>query len=115
MIDTLKTIGISAVVVIVALLLTGNIGSTAGVGGTYEITKQYFSAGIETTDLTATDDVVVTDDLTVTDDTIFGTSAATTTINFGKACWQITTSQGSTTYAFFRSTGTLATSSTSCN
>mgnify|MGYP003532328724 FL=1 len=109
MIDTLKTIGISAVVVIVALLLTGNIGSTAGVGGTYEITKQYFSAGLEATD------VSVTDDLTVTDDTIFGTSAATTTINFGKACWEITTSQGSTTYAFFRSTGTLATSSTSCN
>ena len=109
MIDTLKTIGISAVVVIVALLLTGNIGSTAGVGGTYEITKQYFSSGLEATD------VSVTDDLTVTDDTIFGTSAATTTINFGKACWEITTSQGSTTYAFFRSTGTLATSSTSCN
>ncbi len=103
MIDTLKTIGISVVVVIVALLLTGNIGGTAGVGGTYEITKQYFSAGIET------------DDLRVTDDTVFGSANATTTINFGKACWELTTSQGSTTYAFFRSTGTLATSSTSCN
>lgn len=115
MTDILKTIGISVAVVIVALLLTGNIGGNGSVGGTYEITKQYFAAGLEATDVTVTDDVTVADDLTVTDDTIFGTSAATTSINFGKACWEVTTSQGSTTYVYFRSTGTLATSSTSCN
>lgn len=113
--DTLKTIGISAVVVIVALLLTGNIGGTTGVGGTYEITKQYFNAGVNVTGGVTSDDVTVSDDLVVSDDTTFGSASATTTINFGKACWEITTSQGSTTYAFFRSTGTLATSSTSCN
>lgn len=111
MIDTLKTIGISAVVVIVALLLTGNIGNPAGVGGTYEITKQYFSQGIEATD------IAVTDDLTVTDDTIFGSASATTSVNFGKSCWTVTTNTGSTTYISFRGVGTsatLATSTTSC-
>ena len=105
MIDTLKTFGISAVVVIVALLLTGNIGGTTGVGGTYEITKQYFSQGIET------------DDLTVTDDATFGSAAASTSANFGKACWTVTTNVGSTTYISFIGTGTtvrLATSTTSC-
>ncbi len=51
MINTLKTIGVSAVVVIVALLLTGNLGST-GVGGTYEITKQFFPGGLSTSVLT---------------------------------------------------------------
>ncbi len=109
MTEILKTIGISVAVVIVALLLTGNIGGNDGMGGTYEITKQYFAEGIEASDVT------VTDDLTVTDDTTFGTSAATTSINYGKACWTITTVNGSTTYVSFNSTGNLATSSTSCN
>lgn len=103
MTDILKTIGISVAVVIVALLLTGNIGGNDGVGGTYEIRKQFFSAGVET------------DDLTVTDDTVFGTSAATTSVNFGKACWTVTTAIGSTTYVTFNSTGVLATSTTNCN
>jgi hypothetical protein len=48
MINTLKTIGISAVVVIVALLLTGAFSGNTGVGGTYEITKQFFPGGIST-------------------------------------------------------------------
>lgn len=120
--DTLKTIGISAVVVIVALLLTGNFGGPA-IGGTYEITKQYFSAGVEVAggvtsdDLTSSDDIVVGDDLTVTDDATFGTGnvTSTTSINFGKACWTIKTVNGSTTYAFFNSVGNIATSSASCN
>lgn len=53
MTDILKTISISVAVVIVALLLTSN---NNGVGGTYEITKQYFSDGI---DVTGTGDIKV--------------------------------------------------------
>lgn len=48
MINTLKTFGISAVVVIVALLLFPTGGSN--VGGTYENVRQYFSAGIDVTE-----------------------------------------------------------------
>lgn len=61
MIDTLKTIGISVVVVIVALLLSPFGGSN--VGGTYENVRQYFSAGI---DVTGTGDIKV-DGTTVID------------------------------------------------
>ena len=117
MIDTLKTIGISAVVVIVALLLTGNIGGSAGIGGVYEITKQYFNAGIEISGGVTSDDVTVSDDLTVSDDVTFGSASATSSVAFGKACWNITTNTGSTTYVSFIGTGTtvrLATSTSSC-
>ncbi len=101
MIDTLKMFGVSVLVVIVALLLTGNIGSTPGVGGTYELTKQYFSQGIEAS-------VVDADRL------IVGSASASSSANFGKACWTVTTQAGATQYVFFRSSG-IATSSTSCN
>jgi hypothetical protein len=112
MIDTLKTIGISAVVVIVALLLTGNFTSNPGVGGTYEITKQFFSAGI---DVTGTTDV---DALNASGTVQFGASAASSSVSFGRACWNITTTTGSTTFVSFVGNGSnvrLATSSTSCN
>ena len=101
MTDILKQIGIRVAVVVVALLLTGGFGGSTGVGGTYEITKQFFSAGIEATDVTVTDDLVV------------GSAAATSSSNFGKACFTVTTQAGGTLYVFFRSTG-IATSSTSC-
>lgn len=96
MIDTLKTIGISVLVVIVALLLTGNIGGTTNVGGTYEITKQFFNAGVEATDVTVTDDLVV------------GSASATTSSNFGKACFTVTTASGATAYLFFNGTANTA-------
>lgn len=111
MTEILKQIGISVAVVVVALLLTGGFNSASNVGGVYEITKQYFASGIEATD------VAVTDDLTVTDDTIFGSASASTSVSFGKACWEVTTNVGSTTYISFIGTGTtvrLATSTTSC-
>lgn len=104
MIKTIITAGLTALVV--ALVVGMLVGSNSpAVGGETRLPNSNFTAQ----DLTATDDLVVTDDAT------FGTSAATTSINFGKACWTITTSQGSTTYAFFNSTGVLATSSTTCN
>jgi hypothetical protein len=118
MIDTLKTIGISAVVVIVALLLTGNIGSPAGVGGTYEVTKQYFSAGIDVTGTTDVDTLNSTTALNSTGAVDFSNGTASTSATFGKTCWTILTNTGSTTYVSFRGIGTsatLATSTTSCN
>ncbi len=111
MTDILKHVGISVAVVVVALLLTGNLGGSA-VGGVYEITKQNFGAGIDVTG-TAT-----TDDLTVQDDTIFGSASASSSVNFGRACWEVTTNVGSTTFVSFIGTGTnvrIATSTTSCN
>ncbi len=87
--------GVSIVVVVVALLLTG---TKDGIGGTYEITKQYFTNGID-----------------VQGGATIGSTSATSSINFGKACWTVGTVTGGTTYVSFNSTGSLATSSTSCN
>lgn len=117
MTDILKQIGISVAVVVVALLLTGNFGGGA-VGGTYEITKQYFAAGIDVTGSATADDVVAEDDLTVSDDVTFGSASASSSVNFGRACWEVTTNVGSTTYVSFIGTGSsvrIATSTTSCN
>jgi len=112
MTKTIITSGLTALVVaLVVVMLVGS--NSPAVGGE----TRFPNSNITAQDLTSTDDIVVGDDLSVTDDATFGSGngSATTSINFGKACWEITTSQGSTTYAFFRSTGTLATSSTSCN
>lgn len=101
---TMITAGVTAIVV--ALVVVTLVGSNSpAIGGE----TRFPNSNVTAQDLTALDDLVVTDDAT------FGSSAATTSINFGKACWTITTSQGSTTYAFFSSTGTLSTSTTSCN
>lgn len=104
MLDILKTTGISVAVVIVALLLTGGFGGSS-VGGVYQITEQFFGQGIDVTGLTETDRLKV------------GGPNATSSSDFGRACWQITTNTGSTTFVSFQGTGTtvrLATSTTSC-
>lgn len=44
-----------------------------------------------------------------------GTAGATTSINLGKVCYTLTTSNGSTVYWYVSNTGSLATSTTSCN
>lgn len=109
MLDILKTTGISVAVVIVALLLTGGFGG-GSVGGVYEITRQNFTEVVA-------QDISVSDDLTVTDDVVFGSASATSSANFGRACWQVTTNVGSTTFISFIGTGPsvrLATSTTSC-
>jgi len=100
MIDTLKMFGISVLVVIVGLLLTGNIGSTPGVGGEYSNTLKNFAQGI-----------------TVKGTTNLSNGTASTSVNFGKTCWTVLTSTGSTTYVSFVGNGSnvrIATSTTSC-
>lgn len=92
--------------IVVAGLMFALVGSNSpAVGGE----TRFPNSNITAVDITATDD------LTVTDDTIFGSSAATTSVNFGKVCWTVTTAIGSTTYVTFNSTGVLATSTTNCN
>lgn len=106
MIKTIITSGLTALVV--ALVVTMLVGSNSpAIGGETRFPNSNITA----------QDVTTTDDLFVADDATFGTAngSATTSVNFGKACWTITTDIGSTTYAYFRSTGTIATSSTSCN
>jgi hypothetical protein len=100
---------IGGVIGLVVGLLLGFAGPQDGVGGTYEITKQFFSAGIEV------DGTTQVETLDVDGATTFGSPTATTSINFGRACWRVTTTTGSTTFVFFNSTGVLATSSNSCN
>lgn len=97
MIDTLKTIGISVLVVIVALLLTGNLSSAPAVGGEYANTLKTFAQGI-----------------TVKGVTNLSNGTASTSVNFGKTCWTVRTNTGATAYAWFTAAG-LATSTTSCN
>lgn len=52
MTDTLKTVGISAVVVVVALLLYGQFNTASNIGGAYEITEGNFAAGLNVGPLT---------------------------------------------------------------
>ena len=54
------------------------------------------------------------DDLDV-DTLTVGTSAATSSSNLGRACITMTTSNGNTVYWYASATGSLATSSVSCN
>jgi len=48
MTDILKHIGISVAVVVVALLLTGGLSTTSGIGGVYQTSEQNFAAGLTT-------------------------------------------------------------------
>lgn len=106
MIKTIITSGLTALAV--ALVVTMLVGSNSpAVGGETRFPNSNITA----------QDVTTTDDLFVADDATFGTAngSASTSINFGKACWQVVTSIGSTTYVSFNSTGVLATSSVTCN
>ena len=96
----IKTIGFTIAGVVVGLLLGATMGGN--LGGTYEITKQTFS-DIETTDLT------------VSDDTVFGSSSATTSVNLGRVCATVYEHDGTVSYWYVSTTGSLATSSVSCN
>ena len=95
----LKYIGTAVAGVVVGLLLGGQGVSLAGV---YEITTQNFTN-------------VVTEDITVTDDLVAGSSSATTSVNLGRVCFTLNEYDGTTTYWYVSTTGSLATSSTSCN
>ena len=112
MIKTMITSGLTALVVaLVVVMLVGS--NTPAVGGE----TRFPNSNITAVDITSTDDITVGDDLIVTDAATLGTSAASSSVNFGKTCWQITTNTGSTTYVSFRGIGTsatLATSTTSC-
>lgn len=51
------------------------------------------------------------------DTLVVGSASASSSATFGKACWEVTTNVGSTTYVSFIGTGTtvrMATSTTSC-
>ncbi len=99
--DILKTIGIGIAGVVVGLLLGANMGGGA-LQGVYEITTQNFTT-------------VATEDITVSDDATFGSSSATTSVNLGRMCATVYEYDGTATYWYVSTTGSLATSSTSCN
>lgn len=110
MFDTMKTIAVAIVVAAITTWFTvGMVGSNQpAIGGE----TRFPNSNLTAQDITATDDLVVADDST------FGSSAATTSLNFGRTCWTITTDTGSTTFAYFTGIGTnarLATSTASCN
>lgn len=104
MTNTLKMLLSGVLGGLVVLLLSGVFTPDRGIGGVYSITEQYFTSGI---------DVVGTADLNGSVE--IGSSAATSSVNFGRACWTVTANDGDTTYVFFNGTGSLATSSSSCN
>lgn len=93
---TIQTIGLVIAGVIVSVFFSVTLNGSE-LGGVYSITEQVF------------DDVVVKDDLSV------GSSSATTSVNFGRMCATVYEHDGTVAYWTVSPTGSLATSSGSCN
>lgn len=97
-----KTIATAALTALVVVMLSGLVGGNQpGVGGDTRFPNSTLGAAA----------------LDIAGAATFGSPTASSSVNFGKACWTVTTDVGSTTYVYFTGVGTnsrLATSTTSC-
>ena len=107
---------VTTVIAILALVLGGVAVFSDGtpvppeylpVGGTVGYQKQSFLEGF----YAGTSRQV---EVTRTGAVTIGTASATSSVNFGRACWTVTANDGDTVYVFFDANGSLATSSSSC-
>ncbi len=97
---TIVTAAVTALVVCGVVMLVG--GNQPGVGGETRFPNSTLSAAA----------------LDIAGAATFGSPTATSSVNFGLTCWEVTTNVGSTTYVSFIGTGAnvrIATSTTSCN
>lgn len=114
MTNLLKNIGIIlASVVISVSVMAMQAPKEEVTGGVYNQVTQEFREGLKAG--TSNQFQVANDgDLSTTGTVAIGTSSATSSVNFGRACWTVTRAGGSQLFVWFTAQGALATSTSSC-
>lgn len=119
----LKTIGVGILGVVVGLLLAGAF-QNENVGGVYSNVTKNFTDGVFTGGITVDTSTLLVDatnnrvGIGTTSPAVLlavGTAGATSSVNLGKVCYTVTTSNGGTVYYWYGASGNVASSTTSCN